>query len=94
MVGNIIKIIKNLVLLVYYKARIYYYSVGNIVIVFPLPFSQDFSQDDEINKGNKDNDEVITSTHTQTDTESITRDEWGHPVRKIDKAVLESILSN
>ena len=94
MVGNIIKIIKNLVLLVYYKARIYYYSVGNIVIVFPLPFSQGFSQDDEINKGNKDNDEVITSTHTQTDTESITRDEWGHPVRKIDKAVLESILSN
>ena len=94
MVGNIIKIIKNLVLLVYYKARIYYYSVGNIVIVFPLPFSQDFSQDGEINKGNKDNDEVITSTHTQTDTESITRDEWGHPVRKIDKAVLESILSN
>jgi len=63
MMMNIIKIIKNLSLLIYYKARIMYSELGDIDIPFPFPYNDATSSVDEVVK---EYDEVIKNINDET----------------------------
>ena len=63
MMMNIIKIIENLSLLIYYKARIMYSRVGDIDIPFPFPYNDVTSSVDEVVK---EYDEVIKNINDET----------------------------
>jgi len=68
MMMNIIKIIENLSLLIYYKARIMYSELGDIDIPFPFPYNDATSSVDEVVK---EYDEVIKNINM----DSTNRDE-------------------
>jgi len=63
MMMNIMKIIENLSLLIYYKARIMYSRVGDIDIPFPFPYNDVTSSVDEVVK---EYDEVIKNINDET----------------------------